>query len=93
MPRLVEREALDSFDSEHISIIEDAIDRAWSVIKFTEDMQPEEEARKVLALCVMSEVRQGKINRVLLINRAIRSYWAQRAKLVALNKVGKFLPI
>jgi hypothetical protein len=83
MPRPTRRDGVDSFDQNQIDAIGNAIDRAWSAIKYTENILPEGEAQKVLAHCVMLEVQKGEINHFVLVNRAIRSFRAQRAKLIA----------
>jgi hypothetical protein len=83
MPRPIRRDGVDSFNQEQIDVIEKAIDRAWSVIKYTDNVRPENEAQKLLALCVMAEARTGEEEYVALVNRSIVRFRAQRARLLS----------
>lgn len=71
---------IDSFDQSQINLIEKAIDRAWSVIKHTDDINPEAEARRVLAQCVLQQVQSGEENHTALVNHSIVSFRKQRAR-------------
>jgi hypothetical protein len=72
--------ALDFFDQQQVDIIERAIDRAWEVVSHTDIVEPQDECRKVLALCVMHEARTGEENQVSLVNRSIVAFRRQRAQ-------------
>ena len=50
MPRPIRRDGVDSYDQDPIEVVDRAIERAWSVIKYTENILPEGEAQKVLAI-------------------------------------------
>jgi hypothetical protein len=91
MPRPVWLDALASFDQNRISLITKAADRAWSVIRYTDNTEPEEDARKILALCVMSEVRTGEEYHLVLVNRAVIKFRTERARLMALSKLRRRL--
>ncbi len=71
---------VDSFDPIRISTIASAIDRAWEVVRHTDDPGPREEARTLLARCVMAEARAGEERYVSLVNRGIVRFRAQRAQ-------------
>ncbi len=70
---------VDSFDQIRINMITRAIDRAWEVVRHTDDPGPREEVRTMLARCVMAEARAGAENQVSLVNKAIVRFRAERA--------------
>jgi hypothetical protein len=73
---------VESFDQTQIEMIVRAIERAWSVVRYDEHGQ-DEEARKLLCLCVLSEARKGEENHINLVNRAILSFRHKRAQIIS----------
>jgi hypothetical protein len=71
-------------------MIERAIDRGWDVIRFTDKIE-ESEGRKLLALCILSEVRIGEDSHVKLANKAIIDFRVRRErdKFLAGNRPAK----
>jgi hypothetical protein len=69
---------LDAFDQSQIEMIERAIERAWEVVRLTDQIE-ESEGRKLLALCVMSEARAGEENHVQRVSKAVVNYRVRRA--------------
>lgn len=67
----------ESFNQKQIEMMECAIERAWEVVRHT-DQIVEADARKLLALCVMAEARTGEENHIRLVNKAIVSFQAQQ---------------
>jgi hypothetical protein len=86
MPRRVWRDGLDSFNQDQIDVIDRAIERAWSVIKYTDNVRPEHEAREVLTRCVMAAARTGERDHIVLVNRAILSFRAKRARMLSQSR-------
>jgi hypothetical protein len=74
------KQFVDSFDQIHINMISRAIDRAWEVLRHIDDPGPREEARTLLARCVVAEARAGAENQVWLVNKAIVRFRAERAQ-------------
>lgn len=67
----------DSFDPSQVAIVDRAVERAWSVVRWDHGDDPE--ARSLLSLCVMNEARYGEENHMKLVNCAIiqfRRQWA-----------------
>jgi hypothetical protein len=77
-------EYVDSFDPSKVAMIEQAIERAWEVLKQAE-FTLAEEARSVLALCVMNEARSGEENHIILVDRAINQFRQQQAEFAILG--------
>jgi hypothetical protein len=71
---------VDSFDQIRINMLARAVDRAWEVVRHIDDPGPREEARTLLARCVVAEARAGEERHVSLVNRAIVRFRAQRAQ-------------
>lgn len=71
--------SLAAFAEHEIALMEKVIDRAWDVIKQTDDLDPEEQTRELLAVCVLEEARQGEINETALLDRAISRFRTRRA--------------
>jgi hypothetical protein len=69
----------DSFAPHQIEMIERAIDRAWDVVRHTDNVE-EAEARELLALCVLAEASAGEENHVKLVNKALIDYRVRRAR-------------
>jgi hypothetical protein len=68
----------DFFEQHQIEMIERAIDRAWDVVRQTDNVE-ETEARELLALCVFAEARNGEENHIKLVNKAVVNFRAKRA--------------
>jgi hypothetical protein len=76
------RDPVDSFDPAHVKMMENAIERAWSVIRYDEHGN-DAEARSLLSLCVLNEARSGEENPIKLVNRAILRFRQHRVRLLA----------
>lgn len=72
----------DAFDQSQIEMIEQAVERAWSVVRF--DVQGEDAAaRELLSLCVLSEAKNGEENHLKLVNKAIVNFRRERARILS----------
>ncbi|GEM_PF-2476861 len=67
----------DAFDPEQISLLESVLSHAWSIVSFN-DKEPDDEARELLALCIVTEMRAGETNYVKLVNQSIVQFRALR---------------
>jgi hypothetical protein len=63
-------------------MIERALERAWSVVRYDEHGE-DEEARSLLSLCVLNEMKNGEENYLNLVNRAIVNFRRQRAQILS----------
>jgi hypothetical protein len=80
---------ISSTDQAHTGSIGKAIDDAWSVVALTDDIHPEIEARKVLALCVLQEAQHRKGNHASLVSQSIVSFRERRARNVIISRKKK----
>jgi hypothetical protein len=73
----------DHFDQPQIDELGQALRRAWEVVQHMDVTGPPDEARKLLALCIMEEARSGEANQILLVNRAIVEFRLRQARIAS----------
>lgn len=77
----ISRKNTGSFDPEQVAMMTRVIDRAWDIVCHDEQAE-ETEARNLLSLCVLSEIRNGEENYTKLVNRSIAEFRRQHARVL-----------
>lgn len=89
MSHLVLTRKVKSFDPEQIEILIRAIERTWSVIKYTDEVETELAARKVIARCVLQKAALGEERHLALVNHSIACFSQQHVAAAALSRLRK----
>jgi hypothetical protein len=66
-----------------------AIERTWSIIKYTDEVKFELAARNVIARCVLQKAALGEERHLALVNHSIACFSQQNAAAAALNRLRK----
>jgi hypothetical protein len=73
------RQEIESFDQPRIDMIERAIERAWEVVSHVDVIESEEDARRLIAQCVLHQMQVGEENPVRIVNKSILDFRRRRA--------------